>query len=690
MKKLLCLLLTAALLCSAVPVFAEEASFAGGDGTAENPYQIATLEHLENFGEMVRAGQGDICAILTDDIVINEDPEASVRAGETEDLITLTPLSVSETETFSGTFDGNGHTITGLYCNSYVGYEEYADGYRDYALFISVRDGGCVKNLNLDKVYLAMYSNDKALEISALVLWNCGSILNCSVSGTIIAEAPAITCAGGISAMSASSDSSDSYFQDCRNDCDISLKIGEGILPVGGISGSGGHYFENCINTGDIQVSLIDENHPDKEDQILAGGIVGANGDFELNNCYNLGNITVDVNKANYIAKVGGIIGKAWAGSGVSLAFSGLYNLGNITVKTGKVMAGGCIGSTEGTSNTLDNSYNKGTISATCIADDASALAGGITATIVGTVNNAHNYGDVTATGKSDSEIFAGGIVGNPHTSQLATIYNLGSVSASGNNSALAQAISAYDASEAFDSILEAYSLEDVAPLDVDCVALTQEEFKTLWTDEAHPEWDYAPIFEDVLYQETPFCDTHPLSWYYDASVYAYQNKLMNGISMTEFAPDLSVTRAMFVTVLYRLAGSEDVSALSNPFADVEADAWYTDAVIWAANNGIVNGITETTFCPQDNITREQIATILYRYVTEYLGQTAELSADLSTYPDSGSVSAYAQDAMTWAVGAGLITGTQKDGQTLLDPQGLATRAQMATILMRALENGTL
>ena len=160
MKKLLCLFLTIALLCSAVPVFAAEASFAGGDGTAENPYQIATLEHLENFGEMVRSGRGDICAILTDDIVINEDPEASVRAGEMEDLITLTPLSVSETEPFSGTFDGNGHTITGLYCNSYIGYEEYADGYRDYALFISVRNGGCVKNLNLDKVYLAMYSKD--------------------------------------------------------------------------------------------------------------------------------------------------------------------------------------------------------------------------------------------------------------------------------------------------------------------------------------------------------------------------------------------------------------------------------------------------------------------------------------------------------------------------------------------------
>ena len=134
------------------------------------------------------------------------------------------------------------------------------------------------------------------------------------------------------------------------------------------------------------------------------------------------------------------------------------------------------------------------------------------------------------------------------------------------------------------------------------------------------------------------------------------------------------------MTILYRLEGEPEVSGTSG-FTDVEAGTWYTDAVAWAAANGIVNGTTDTTFAPGEDITREQLVTVLYRYA-ESKGYDVSASADLSGYPDAGQVQDYAQPAMAWAVAEGIVEGV--DGT--LNPAGNATRAQIATILMRFCE----
>jgi len=177
------------------------------------------------------------------------------------------------------------------------------------------------------------------------------------------------------------------------------------------------------------------------------------------------------------------------------------------------------------------------------------------------------------------------------------------------------------------------------------------------------------------------FTDVDQSLWYHEGIDYAIQQGLMNGTSSTTFEPGSTTTRGMIVTILHRLEGAPAAAAPS--FQDVADGQWYTDAVAWAAANGIVTGYDANTFGPMDPITREQMAAILYRYAA-YKGCDVSSLADLSSFTDAGSVSAYAETAMAWAVDAGLITGMT---ETTLVPQGSATRAQASTILMRYCEN---
>ena len=177
-----------------------------------------------------------------------------------------------------------------------------------------------------------------------------------------------------------------------------------------------------------------------------------------------------------------------------------------------------------------------------------------------------------------------------------------------------------------------------------------------------------------------PFPDVTEGDWFYDAVRYAYENGLMDGVGDNLFAPNSETTRAQLVTILYRLAGEPEPGGDSG-FADVETGIWYTDAVAWAAQNGIVNGVSDTEFAPGDDITREQLAAILYRYAA-CQGYDVSQRADLSGFGDASSISGYAQEALSWAHAQGLVLGFE-DGS--LRPQGTASRAQIAAVLMRFL-----
>lgn len=178
-----------------------------------------------------------------------------------------------------------------------------------------------------------------------------------------------------------------------------------------------------------------------------------------------------------------------------------------------------------------------------------------------------------------------------------------------------------------------------------------------------------------------PFNDVSESEWFYEAVKYVYDKGMMNGVSDTAFAPYSNLTRGMIAQVLYNLEGKPAVSG--SAYTDVAADQWYNDAVNWAAQKGIVTGYGDGTFGPMDNITREQMAAILYRYA-QYKGYDVSAKGDLTAFTDGNTVSDWAKDAMSWAVGTALFNGK---GDGILDPTTTATRAEVAKILMTYCEN---
>lgn len=191
-----------------------------------------------------------------------------------------------------------------------------------------------------------------------------------------------------------------------------------------------------------------------------------------------------------------------------------------------------------------------------------------------------------------------------------------------------------------------------------------------------YAKWTEVPTFD-----ENTFADVNADDWYYDAVCYVYKKGLMRGTG-TDFEPNVEVTRAMVVTLLYRLDGSKETVA-NTRFEDVSSGEWYSEAIAWAAENQIVSGIDDTHFAPNAPITREQLAAILCRYAS-INGLDTSARADLSAFADLSAASEWGVDALSFAAAAGLVKGTSDNE---LSPQGTATRAQIAVVFMRLCEN---
>ena len=219
------------------------------------------------------------------------------------------------------------------------------------------------------------------------------------------------------------------------------------------------------------------------------------------------------------------------------------------------------------------------------------------------------------------------------------------------------------------------YEVVDVTVTDRfgDAVEVTEQADGTYTFTMPNGQVSVNVTFVEVQTEPLPFTDVSETDWFHDAVQYVYDNGLMGGVG-----DNATTNRAMVVTILYRLAGEPAVSG-DAAFTDVADGLWYTDAVLWAAQKGIVNGISATEFAPAGDLTREQLATILFRYA-ESAGYDVSASADLSGFPDADQIQSYAAQALSWAVAEGLLQGFEDD---TLRPQGTATRAQIATILMR-------
>lgn len=213
------------------------------------------------------------------------------------------------------------------------------------------------------------------------------------------------------------------------------------------------------------------------------------------------------------------------------------------------------------------------------------------------------------------------------------------------------------------------YTVETLAP------AYGTYTLYAQWEQSDEPVPEPTPDPEDPPAPENPFADVPTSAWYYEWVLRAVELKLFGGVSETEFAPESTMTRAMLVTVLYRIAGSPAVTERA-PFTDVPAGQWYSDAVDWAYATGVVNGVTETEFGLTNDVTREQLTTMLYRYA-ERCGYDVTALSELSAFEDAATVAEYAKAPMRWAVANAIVGG---DNGKLL-PRGSATRAQCAKMI---------
>jgi hypothetical protein len=192
--------------------------------------------------------------------------------------------------------------------------------------------------------------------------------------------------------------------------------------------------------------------------------------------------------------------------------------------------------------------------------------------------------------------------------------------------------------------------------------------------------WQLRETSDDATDEETTpsFTDVSAGAWYYDAVCFVAKNGYFEGTGNGQFTPNGSMNRAMVATVLYRMAGSPETTGTSS-FSDVAQGQWYTTPIAWASSVGVVEGKGNGLYAPMASVTRQELATMLYRFVKQ---QSMDVSAkgDLSSFTDSNKTASWAKEALEWAVGSGIITG--KDNG-ILDPTGTATRAEVATMLMR-------
>ena len=210
---------------------------------------------------------------------------------------------------------------------------------------------------------------------------------------------------------------------------------------------------------------------------------------------------------------------------------------------------------------------------------------------------------------------------------------------------------------------------------EADVYGLPGSEVQRILANDPNCQYTFKPMYFD---------DVAPGKWYFDAVTFAKENSLFQGVGNRAFAPETSMTRAMIVQVLYNLAGNGEICR--NPFTDVPENAWFAKAVAWAAEHGVVNGTGDGVFSPASNVTREQIATIVYRF-TQQMGLAVDGAADLSRFPDQNLVGSWAKDALAWAVDREIITGSRIGDRDYLKPGDYATRAQVAAIMMRCVRH---
>lgn len=731
-------------------------------GDPQSSYEITTATELAGLAALVNAGNpfdGTVFTLM-DDINLNDEEWTPIGKGYID--WSTGELSLG----FEGTFDGGGHTISGLKVTVNSSDSDDGDNLGAAALFGYLL-GGTVKNITVDgfvQVTTNVYMGNNA----GIVGFNTGTVENCinyaeihghHTGGGIVGYNNAGTITkcinyGDITSYPLSPGVMTGGIAGCMEEGEISFCYNDGSITAlstnvgqfaGGIVGLP-FYMDNgdinviryCYNTG-----AVTTNYGSTE----IGGIAASAPSSEIYGCYSTGEID-ETAKPEYWLKncAGALFGAVKDTSDISncyyldsahsqaygMSSSNIANITSVEAKTsaelndteildllnstaqvwgfqsgidypvflfrlptlaanetsldfGSVTAGSAsapkILMVSGTNLTGDITYSKseaGEAAFTITESSWNASLGG-TLSVTFNPTAAQSYNATLTISSTDAEDKTVTLTGTG-SSGGGSAYSYYTITASADQGGSISPLGNHSVREGLDKAFtispnEGYSIADVLVDGKSVGAVETYTFRRISKAHAiHAKFEQKKA-------EIPFTDVAAGAWYYDAVRFVYEKSLMQGTRATTFSPSATTTRGMIVTILHRLEWAPVVG--SNPFSDVESGEYYADAVAWAAENGIVNGYGGGKFGPEDAITREQMAVILMNYA-KLKGYDTTTMADLDKFSDAGKINAWAQTAMGWANANELINGK---GSGILDPYGNATRAEVAAILQRFVEN---
>ena len=624
-------------------------------GTANNPYKIFTATQLETFRDLVNDENGNPAAwaVLMNDIDLKDVCGPELNGGSSVFWIRI---GNSFSNSYSGNFDGDGHTISGLTINS--------SSANNQGLFGYVGTGGTVQNLTVS----GSVSVSDGEDVGGVVGYNfSGTVTNCAFSGSVSGN----NYVGGIVGYNSSG-----TVENCYNTGTVS----DGTTS-GGVVGQNSGSVTNCYFLSSTAASGIGKNE----------GSGDATATEKDNTAFHSGEVAWRLQKGQADGE-GGVVPLVWGQSNLTtdkswptlVALDKNENAKPVYKVT--VVYGDYADAPE-----TETSYtNNPAIPSETPSRDGYTFGGWDktgegTTTITYTAKWTENAPDPDPEPTPDPE---------PEEPPYTGKYSYEVFTSVGDNGTVTVDRYATEGDKVTIDVTpdEAYKLDDLSVTangkEVELTAnsdgtysftMPSADVKISATFAEDPDWTPDEPEEPTTDVSDIFVDIAPDAWYKDAIQYAYDNGLMTGVSDTEFAPEQTTTRAMIVSILARLEGVTTAEAAG--FADVDDNDWYATAVNWAANVGVVNGYEDNTFQPNTAITREQLAAILMNYAA-YKGYDVSARADLSHYSDADSISSWANDVLLWAVAEGLLTGVTDD---TIAPQAHATRAQVAAILQRFL-----
>ena len=606
---------------------ADPGIFAGGSGKKEDPYRIATAQQLKAFAASINTDEDyeNTYVVLTADISLEG--------------VNWVPSGSNMAYPFSGTFDGRGHAISHMTAGSEANPSDY-----QYVGLFGYANKAAIRNVKLTDVYVNNnYTGDERAYVGVVAgaVENATYIDNCSTQGNLTGHAENQSYVGGL------------------------------VSFTSGLNGA-----ESCVTNSSTDVDLTGISDTS---WVYAGGISGLINRSYVVNCYTLGDVTgnsnVNVNKA----ATGGIAGFQ-AGY-----VRNCYAMGNMRTTPSSTDVGGYAGRHTGIATTYGAYYNT----------DATHYSGN---TLLEPTTGAGIYVPASGTGLVSAEKVEGRHAADMKSAEFAALLNRNLTDEKVTDRLSNEVtLKTWTRDQTLDRVVFAKDSEDPGGTDpggTDPGGTDPGGTDPGGTDPGNsnpgsskpsnpapgsaapgtsvPDGTSSGGAANNNISNVTDVEKH---WAKDAIEWVYANGLFSGTTNTTFGPEVPMTRAMLVSVLYRLAGSPETS--KDNFTDIQAGKWYASPAAWAYGSGIVTGTGGGLFAPDTKLSREQLVTILYRYA-RLNGSPSAAAGDLSVFRDGDSISDWAEEAMSWAVGAGIISGR---GNGVLDPRSPATRAEVAVIL---------